>query len=162
MVRRDAVRLVVLDAEARILLLQVRDATNPQFGTAWELPGGGMEAGETYAQAALRELREETGLEVAPETLVAPRWRRQVSYTYRGIRWQQDEHILAVRVGEACPAIADSFRQGVEKDDVLDARWWSAQQISASSERFYPRSLPALLPRFLRGEMLEEPPETWP
>lgn len=162
MVQREAVRLVVVDAEDRILLLQVQDATNPQFGTAWELPGGGMEAGETYTQAALRELREETGLEVAPENIVLPSWRRQVSYTYRGVRWQQDERILAVRVGEASPAIADSFRQGAEKDDVLDARWWSLQQISASGERFYPRSLPALLPRFLRGEMLEEQPESWP
>jgi len=68
-VERTAARLVVLDAAGRVLLLHVQDLSNPQFGTVWELPGGGIEPGETYSQAALRELREETGIEVAPERI---------------------------------------------------------------------------------------------
>ena len=75
-VERDVVRLVVLEARGRVLLLHVRDATQPQFGTAWELPGGGIEAGEDYVRAAIRELREETGLEIAPECIAAPHCQR--------------------------------------------------------------------------------------
>jgi hypothetical protein len=41
-VERTAARLIVIDAADRILLLHVQDLSNPQFGTAWELPGGGM------------------------------------------------------------------------------------------------------------------------
>jgi len=161
-VERTAARLVVLDAAGRILLLHVQDLSNPQFGTAWELPGGGIEAGESYTQAALRELREETGIEVAAGCIETPRWRRQIEYIYRGTCWHQHELVTLVRLDESSPGIDDSLRVGNEREDVLGARWWSIQQIAASDERFYPLSLATVLPRFLSGESIEEELERWP
>jgi 8-oxo-dGTP pyrophosphatase MutT (NUDIX family) len=160
-VERWAARLVVIDAADRILLLHVQDLSNPQFGRAWELPGGGMEADETFVDAATRELREETGLEIRPECVEAPRWRRQIEYVYRGVCRHQRELVALVRISESSPSTYDSLRVGAEKEDVIEARWWSIEQIMASSERLYPRSLPTLLPRFLAGESLEEPLEIW-
>src|SRR5688500_20198536 len=81
-VERMAARLIVIDAADRILLLHVQDLSNPQFGTAWELPGGGMEADETFVDAATRELREETGLEGRPACSEAPRWTRRIGHDY--------------------------------------------------------------------------------
>ncbi len=43
-------------------LLMVRRATDPQRGR-WSLPGGRIEFGETMAEAVVRELFEETGME---------------------------------------------------------------------------------------------------
>jgi 8-oxo-dGTP diphosphatase len=60
--RRREQRSVVIDA-SRILL--VRRAKDPGRGL-WCLPGGRQELGETVAQAAVREAREETGLAVEP------------------------------------------------------------------------------------------------
>ncbi|GGK66824.1 NUDIX domain-containing protein [Nocardia camponoti] len=49
---------LVADAEGRILMQRRRDSGN------WSLPGGAMEIGETLAECAVRETREETGLDV--------------------------------------------------------------------------------------------------
>ena len=50
------------------LILVARRADEQHLGGAWEFPGGKIEAGEEPAEAALRELREETGLSSASAT----------------------------------------------------------------------------------------------
>ena len=59
---------VVHDATGRLLL--VRRGRPPSAGL-WSVPGGRVETGETPAQAAVREVREETGLEVQVGELLA-------------------------------------------------------------------------------------------
>ncbi len=56
---RHAARVVLLDPQARVLLMRYDDP--PPNGTNWSTPGGGLEPGESHHEAALRELAEETG-----------------------------------------------------------------------------------------------------
>ncbi|MGW0898510.1 nucleotide triphosphate diphosphatase NUDT15 [Streptomyces goshikiensis] len=56
------VGLIVVGADGRILLGQAHDGR-------WELPGGKVDPGEGFEQAAARELAEETDLRVAPEAV---------------------------------------------------------------------------------------------
>lgn len=49
---------LVVDEHARVLLIRARDLRNQPV---WTLPKGALVAGETSAEAALREVREETG-----------------------------------------------------------------------------------------------------
>lgn len=59
-----AASAIVVDDQVRLLLHRRRD------NDKWALPGGKMELGESVAGCAIREVKEETGLEVAPVSIV--------------------------------------------------------------------------------------------
>jgi len=157
---RSCVRVVLQDAGGRVLLFRARlESRSPEHW--WELPGGGIEPGESYQQTAVRELAEETGLRIRPEQVGPPRWRRSATWTARGLRRLQHEVVVLVRVDAHEPAIIDGGRTAEELEDYTGARWWAVADLVASSERFYPGRLPALLPAFLAGAELAEPFERW-
>ena len=58
------VRGVVLDAEGKVFLI------HHTYVTGWQLPGGGVEAGETVLDALKRELMEEGRIEVVAEPVL--------------------------------------------------------------------------------------------
>jgi len=62
--RIGASALIYDDARERILMTQRED------NSRWCLPGGGMDAGESAAETCIREVLEETGLEVKVTRLV--------------------------------------------------------------------------------------------
>ena len=160
-VERSSVRVVLLDADGRVLLFRTVDVTMPEVGTWWELPGGGMEAGETPAQTAARELREETGLVLPEEAFRAPTWRRAVTYCHRHVRVYQHELVLTARVGSASPEPSAEGRTPEELDSYVAHAWFDVDDIEASEERFFPASLPRHLRALLDGALIDEPLEIW-
>jgi 8-oxo-dGTP pyrophosphatase MutT (NUDIX family) len=158
-VERDVVRVVVRDGRDQILLFHTHEISAPELGTWWELPGGGLDPGETHVDAAVRELREEAGIVVTPEQVGPPTWRRIGVFRHRDVRHVQHEVVVQVQLEGDGPAIDESGRLDYELEDYFDHRWWPAREVLESSELFYPRSLPQLLARFLGGEELDEPVE---
>lgn len=151
--KRRAARVILLDAEDRVLLLRASDPANRAGGHWWEVPGGGMDPGETSAEAAARELYEETGI---TEADIGPLvWRQQVRFRFGGIEFDSDDHVHVAwcESGDYRPA----HLEALEAMAFEGARWWTLDEVLASDERFLPEPLVEFLPRLVAGDVPDEP-----
>jgi len=104
---------IVRDGADRLLL--VRRAHPPAAGR-WSLPGGRIEAGEDDAAALVRELREETGLEVAVGPLVGT------------VEWPGPGGQRYVIADYACTILGGTLAAG---DDAAEVRWVHQPDLAA-------------------------------
>lgn len=158
---REAVRVVLIDVNSSVLLLQVRDAQRQDLMPWWELPGGGFEPGETPTQVAVRELAEETGLQIDPEQVTPPMWFRSCTYRHRGRRVLQHEVIVVARIGSSQPTLGEHRRTPTETEDIIGWRWWNLTALQVSDERFFPGTLPQHIGKVLTGQTIVEDFEVW-
>ena len=117
----------VVVAQGHILLVHRKNA--PGKGL-WALPGGFVEHGETVAEAALRELVEETGIAVPLDALRrAARGVKVFDYPERSVRVRTITHGLFIDLGDggSLPAL----RAG---DDAASAEWWPLERFARSDE----------------------------
>lgn len=69
-ITRCVAKALILDQNGDFLLLQ-RSDTHPRLGGFYDLPGGTIEDNEQWRDGVIREIREETGLELTHERLKA-------------------------------------------------------------------------------------------
>ncbi len=109
----EAAGAVIVDDDGRVLL--VRRGHAPSAGL-WSVPGGRVEAGETVARAAVREVAEETGLAVEVAeclwTIEVPAAEPDTTYRI---------HDFAARV------VGGELHSG---DDAAEARWFAPWELS--------------------------------
>lgn len=158
MIERPSARLILLDPQDRLFLFKVHNPAvynpaDPFRDPFWVMVGGLVDPGEEYADAAIREAREETGLVVAPPLRWV--WKRE-----RVMQWRERQVLHRERffVGRAqSTAIDTSGLDEREKSWTLDHRWWTADEIAASSERFEPVDLGLRLNALLKNGLPSEP-----
>jgi 8-oxo-dGTP pyrophosphatase MutT (NUDIX family) len=153
MAKRQAARLILLDAQARVLLLNATDPADQTKPAWWELPGGGIHPGESSADAAHREAWEETGIkgiEVGPRVWVADN-----QFTFGGWFFDQTDHYHVgwCLGGEWDPQALEALEIGAFKT----AKWWELDELLESDVRLIPSQLRLHLPAVVAGEYPAEP-----
>jgi 8-oxo-dGTP pyrophosphatase MutT (NUDIX family) len=143
---RVTARVLLLDPLDRVLLMKA-GAPAGDRPAVWFTIGGGAHPGESVLEAAVREIREETGLEVAQVGPIV--WLREGELLWEGEpTWFKESYVVARCDG------GELSRQGWEAAEhalVQDIRWWTREELLASEEPIYPRGLGGLLEDIMAG-----------
>lgn len=139
-VPRPAARILLVDARGRVLLMRFAPADRPPL---WCTPGGAVDAGETYEQAARRELWEEVGLDRDCGPQVAQRTADFL--TFEGVEVTADERYF--RVDVEAHDVAHGGPTELERRVMTGWRWFARNEIAGHDEVIYPADLRDLLDR---------------
>lgn len=149
---RHTARLLVIDEKQRVLLFHVHDRRPlheafPDMDVYWNTPGGGVEADETYEQAAQRELWEETGIEVGVVDQCVWLHERVLQGDKGRVLLQERFFVVFVPISPVRLTHMLPYEHAIHRG----YRWWARQELLQSSDRFMPVGLPQLIQPLFDG-----------
>ncbi|SIQ29973.1 MULTISPECIES: NUDIX hydrolase [Acidiphilium] len=153
MTKPTRVRVLLLSPAKRILLIKYRN-TGPTGipQPCWTTAGGGRKSGETIEQTALREIAEETcmtDIRLGPVV-----WYGEDRHRSGAWKTLFQEHFI---VAFAAHEKIDQARWTEhEREQIIETRWWTLDDLRTSSEAIYPFNLADRLEPILRGEYPSE------
>lgn len=143
--RRTAARVLLIEPAGRLLLLRGRDPVRPEAGSWWFTPGGGIKPNESPAEAAVRELREEVGLDpVAAGVDLGPIVaQRSDLFTFSHLTYWQTSLFFVARTAPFEPSATG--QTAVERDFILGWHWWNLDDLQESGETVYPADVAGIV-----------------
>ncbi|MCP3857699.1 MAG: NUDIX domain-containing protein [Actinomycetia bacterium] len=152
--KRVAARAVLLDRSGFVYLIHGRDPGDASKGTWWEIPGGGIDPGETSLEAARREVVEESGIhdiEMGPCI-----WTQHVEYDFAGYHFDQDEYIHVAWADQAS-VVGAKHLEALEALAFMESRWWTLEDLLAAEIQTLPTRMREFLPDLMDGRIPETP-----
>ncbi|HID7801702.1 NUDIX hydrolase [Proteus mirabilis] len=136
---RPASRLIILSPESHILLFKFSHKNDALKGkTYWATPGGGLEYNESFEQAALRELFEET-------SLIRKTAGPQITSRTFPMMLPSGENVLAEErffiINADKSDIDFSGWSNNEKEIIRDHYWWTLEELRQTNEIIFPLDL---------------------
>jgi 8-oxo-dGTP diphosphatase len=134
--RRRTARVMLFEATGAILLIRFVIPRQEGDFVFWAAPGGEIEAGETEAEAAVREVREELGLEVQ---VMGPVYCDANQFLHRGEMQDNVDFFFRAECGREEPKLL-----GVTVDELeimKEIRWWGVEEIEAAEDTIFPANL---------------------
>jgi 8-oxo-dGTP pyrophosphatase MutT (NUDIX family) len=141
--RRRSSKVVILDGEGAVLLFCGGDPARPEAGVWWFLPGGGLASAESFEDAAVREVQEETGYVIDdPGPIVL---RREFDFQFNGRRWRADEVYFIVKTTRF--DVSSEGWDDIERQSIVEHRWWGLDELVDTQETVHPAGLAELIVR---------------
>ncbi|MEN4738757.1 NUDIX domain-containing protein [Pantoea agglomerans] len=136
---RPSSRLIIVSPDNRVLLFRFCHKDGALRGkTYWATPGGGLEKYESFEQAAIRELFEETGL---IRTLTGP----QIASQNFTMMLPSGETVLAEErffmIDANTVELDRSGWSSNEQEVIRDYHWWTIEELIHTNETIFPRDL---------------------
>ena len=126
---RTTARVLPVSPDGAVLLLHEQDPGHPGV-LYWGTIGGAVDPGETHLEAAVRELREETGIVVTTEQIAGPIGTGVHPFSWAGTHYVSHTTFFAAALERDVEVCFDGL-EPEEVGNVLAAAWWFADDLEA-------------------------------
>ncbi len=156
MFTRKSSRAIVLNKQNQVFLFCYTFDFFVEKASIWITPGGGLDDGENFDEALKRELLEELGIELTePAPFVF--YRNPLYELKNGETVRSEERFYLVYCEEEMFSYAGWTES--ENKRMTAGKWWSAEEIKASGEKFFSEDILEIIESLSRGEIPKEPVE---
>ena len=136
---RSSSRLIILSPENNVLLFNFSHKNDALSGMSyWATPGGGLELNESFGQAALRELQEETGLkrDSAGAAVATRTFPLQLPDGETVLAEERYFIINAEKADIDCSGWSEN-----EKSVIQNHYWWTLEELRNTNQTIFPHDL---------------------